>query len=60
MKHAIKPCVLTFVAAIVMGMPCMAQDVELPFTWAGPGSGWFISESGIEELDFDFKMSTLA
>jgi hypothetical protein len=57
MKHANKTCVLAFVAAIVMGMPCMAQDVELPFTWEGPGSGWFISESGIEELDFDFKMS---
>jgi hypothetical protein len=57
MKLSTKAFVLTFVAAVMMGMPCMAQDVEPPFTWEGKGSASFISEGGIEEFDFQFEMS---
>jgi len=35
----------------------MAQDVELPFTWEGKGSGTFISEYGTDEFDFTFELS---
>ncbi|MBA7539115.1 hypothetical protein ES705_31393 [subsurface metagenome] len=44
MTHSAKKLVLAFIAAVVVGMPCMAQDVEPPFTWEGKGSGTFISE----------------
>jgi len=35
----------------------MAQDVEPPFTWEGKGSASFISEGGIEDIDFQFELS---
>ena len=57
MKHSTKKLVLAFVAAVMMGMPCMAQDVEPPFTWEGEGAGSFISEGGIEGLDFQLELS---
>ena len=57
MKHSTKQLVLAFVAAVMMGIPCTAQDVEPPFTWEGEGTGSFISEGGIQELDFQFDMS---
>jgi len=57
MKLSTKAFVLTFVAAVMMGMPCMAQDVEPPFTWEGKGSASFISEGGIEDIDFQFELS---
>jgi len=57
MTHSTKKLVLAFVAAVMMGMPCMAQDVEPPFTWEGEGSGSFISEYGIEEADLQFELS---
>ncbi|MHC4242066.1 MAG: 3-keto-disaccharide hydrolase, partial [Planctomycetota bacterium] len=41
-----------------MTMPCMAQDVEPPFTWEGKGSVSFISEEGgREEIDLQFELS---
>ena len=57
MKLSTKAFVLTFVAAVMMGMPCIAQDVEPPFTWEGKGSASFISEGGIEDIDFQFELS---
>jgi hypothetical protein len=57
MKLSIKALVLTFVAAVMMVMPCMAQDVEPPFTWEGKGNVSFISEGGIEDIDFQFELS---
>jgi len=57
MKHSTKAFVLTFVAAVMMGMPCMAQDVEPPFTWEGKGTAWLISEDGTNEIDFQFELS---
>ncbi|MHC4204986.1 MAG: 3-keto-disaccharide hydrolase [Planctomycetota bacterium] len=57
MKHLTKKLVLAFVAAVIMSMPCMAQDVEPPFTWEGQGSGTFISEYGTEEADLQFELS---
>jgi len=57
MKLSTKAFVLTFVAAVMMGIPCVAQDVEPPFTWEGKGSVSFISEAGIKEADFQFEMS---
>jgi hypothetical protein len=57
MTHLTKKLVLTFVAAVMMGVLCMAQDVEPPFTWEGEGSGSFISEYGTEEADLQFVLS---
>ncbi len=57
MRHSTKAFVLAFVAAVMMGMPCMAQEVEPPFTWEGKGSASFISEGGIEDIDFQFELS---
>ncbi len=57
MKHLTRTLVLAFVAVMMMGMPCMAQDVEPPFTWEGKGTGSFMSERGIEDLDFHFDLS---
>ncbi|MHC4534872.1 MAG: 3-keto-disaccharide hydrolase [Planctomycetota bacterium] len=57
MKHSTKAFVLIFVAAMMMTMPCMAQDVELPFTWQGKGNLSFIGQYGTEDLDFQFELS---
>ncbi|HCO95886.1 MAG TPA: hypothetical protein DIU00_18440 [Phycisphaerales bacterium] len=57
MTHLTKKFVLVFVAAVMMAMPCMAQDVEPPFTWEGEGSGSFISQYGTEEADLQFVLS---
>ena len=57
MTHLTKKLVLTFVAAVMMGMPCMAQDVEPPFTWEGKGSASFYSDQRIKDTDFQFELS---
>ena len=57
MTHSTKKLVLTFVAAAMMGMPCMAQDVEPPFTWEGKGVASLFVGGGIEEMKFKFEMS---
>ena len=57
MTHSTKKLVLVFIGAVMMGIPCMAQEVELPFTWEGKGTASFISEAGVEEIDFQFKLS---
>lgn len=35
----------------------MAQEPELPFTWEGKGAASFISEGGINEIEFQFELS---
>ncbi|MHC4324176.1 MAG: 3-keto-disaccharide hydrolase [Planctomycetota bacterium] len=57
MTNLTKIFVPAFFAAVIVAMPCMAQDVEPPFTWEGKGSGSFISQYGIEDLDFQFELS---
>jgi len=57
MKHSRKKLVLAFVVAVMMAVPCMAQDAEPPFTWEGKGSGSLISEGGIEDINFEFELS---
>ena len=57
MRLSAKTFVPMFVAVVMMALPCAAQDVEPPFTWQGKGSGSFISQGGIEELNFDFELS---
>lgn len=57
MKLSTQLFVLTFFTAVMMGMPCMAQEVEPPFTWEGKGTVWFISEDGTTEIDFQLEMS---
>jgi len=57
MRHSTRTLVLAFVAAVMVGIPCMAQDAEPPFTWEGKGSGSFIGEGGIEEFNFQFELS---
>ena len=48
---------LAFVATAMIGMPLMAQDVELPLTWEGKGVGVFVSEGGTNEMDLQLKPS---
>lgn len=57
MTHSTIKLVLVFVAAVMMGIPCTAQEVEPPFTWEGKGAASFISEGGIQEIDFQFELS---
>ncbi|MHC4694136.1 MAG: family 16 glycoside hydrolase, partial [Planctomycetota bacterium] len=57
MTHSTKKLVLTFIATVMVAIPCIAQDVEPPFTWEGKGAGSFISEGGVEELAFQFELS---
>ncbi len=57
MNLSTRTLVATFVAAVMMGMPCLAQEVEPPFTWAGEGTAAIVSEDGIEEIDFQFELS---
>ena len=57
MTHPRKKLVLAFVAAVMIGMPCMAQDTEPPFTWEGKGSASFYSEQRIKDTDFQFELS---
>jgi hypothetical protein len=57
MKISTKAFVLTFVAAVTMVMPCMAQNVELPLKWEGKGSVSFIGQYGTEDVDFQFELS---
>jgi 3-keto-disaccharide hydrolase len=52
-----KTLVLAFVLVVVMGMPCLAQDVELPFAWEGKGIGSHISEGGTKDFDFKIELS---
>ena len=39
MRRAIKKVVTAVVAALVLAIPGLAQNVEPPFTWEGPGDG---------------------
>jgi len=57
MTHSTKKFVLAFVAAVMIGMPCMAQEVEPPFTWEGKGTAWLIIGDGTNEIDFQFELS---
>jgi len=57
MTHSTKKLVLAFIAAAMIGIPCMAQDAEPPFTWEGKGVASVFSEGGIEEIEFKFEMS---
>jgi hypothetical protein len=58
MTHSAKKLVPAFLVAVMMGIPCAAQDVELPFTWEGKGSMSLISEEGgREETDLQFELS---
>lgn len=57
MRHATQTLVVAFVVAVMMGIPCMAQDVEPPFVWKGEGDAAFISQYGTEEIDFEFELS---
>ena len=57
MKISTKAFVLTFVAAVMMAIPCMAQDTELPLKWEGKGSVSFIGQYGTEDIDFQFELS---
>jgi hypothetical protein len=55
--NSTKVFVLTFGVAVMMGMPCIAQDVEPPFRWEGKGTGCLISEGGTDDIDFQFRLS---
>jgi len=57
MRSSTRTIVLAFIAAVMMGIPCMAQDAEPPFTWEGKGAASYISEQGIKDTDFEFELS---
>jgi len=56
MTHPTKKIVLVFFMAVIMSICCMAQDIELPFTWEGKGNGSLLSENGIEDVEFQFEL----
>ncbi|MHC4700875.1 MAG: hypothetical protein ACYTFQ_09895, partial [Planctomycetota bacterium] len=57
MNRSTRTFLLAFVTAAMTVVPCVAQDVEPPFTWEGKGSGSFMSARGSEDLDFQFELS---
>lgn len=57
MKIWTKAFIPGFAAAVMMGMPCMSQDVETPFRWEGEGTASFISQAGTAEIKFKFELS---
>jgi len=57
MNHWTRTLVATLIAAVMMGIPCLAQNVEPPFTWEGDGTASLVSEGGINDLDFKFTLS---
>ncbi|MCP4611696.1 MAG: DUF1080 domain-containing protein [Planctomycetes bacterium] len=57
MKISTKAFVLAFLAALMLTIPCMAQDTELPLKWEGKGNLSFIGQYGMEDIDFQFELS---
>ena len=57
MIHRTKTAFLACVTIAMIGMPCVAQDVEVPFTWQGKGTGSFPGDQGIEEVDLQLELS---
>lgn len=57
MRSLTRTIVLAFIAAMMMGIPCMAQEAEPPFTWEGKGEASFMSEQGIKDTEFQFELS---
>ncbi len=57
MKLSTKAFLLILIATVILVKPCIAQDVEPPFTWEGKGNLSFISEQGIDDIDFQFELS---
>jgi hypothetical protein len=57
MRHVTKERVLVCAIVAMMGLPCLAQDVEPPFTWEGKGTASLIEEGGINDIDFKFELS---
>jgi len=40
-----------------LGAVCDAQEVNVPFTWNGKGTGFLMEKDGINSLDFNLKIS---
>ena len=57
MQQSKRVFVLSFVGAVMIGMPCIAQEVEPPFKWVGKGVGSFISEYGTSEMAIEMELS---
>jgi len=57
MRQVKKERVLVWAIVAMMAAPCLAQDVETPFTWEGKGTASLIEEGGINEIDFKFELS---
>ena len=57
MRRSTRRVVPVFVAVMSMGVLCMAQDVELPLTWKAKGSGTFVSEYGVDDVDLELELS---
>lgn len=57
MRQWTRTLVITVIAALIIGVSCLAQSVEPPFAWEGEGKASLISEDGITEIQFDFELS---
>jgi hypothetical protein len=57
MKHTIKKFVLILVVAKMISVPCIAQDVEPPFTWKGEGTTSWFNSAGISKDNIKFELS---
>ena len=58
MTHTRKKQALAFVAGLDAGAYlAWLKRLSCLFTWEGKGAASFISEGGIEEIDFQFELS---
>ena len=57
MRLEIRTLAATVIAIAIMGVSCLAQGVEPPFTWEGNGTATLVGEDGINEIEFQFELS---
>ena len=57
MKKTAQLIFMACFALLFTAIPCMAEEIEPPFTWEGKGQGTFIGENGINEMEFGFELS---
>jgi hypothetical protein len=57
MRLRTRTLVATVVAVVTIGVSCLAQGVEPPFTWEGKGTATLVGEDGINEIEFQFELS---
>ena len=57
MKQYARAIGMAVAGIMLLGMVCMAQAPEPPFTWKGEGLASFIGEEGTTDLEFNVKIN---